>query len=352
MAREGGGTAIVLGSALVLAASLAPVMEYESDVPQFSEVWFLPVAAGGVTLAVLLIRRFDPHPWAATRAALLVMGVRPLVVPVLALLGYSTPMVPPVLGVAVAADLARRRFASPWALPVVVPLVSHAIALPLPPLLPHVTAVPLDRAIPSLLLSLAGSALAVLAAEGPPRGQGQGARVAAIAVVATVATLQSLLSPGRALAHDPGQGDVVGEVRWDVSVRGSVVEVQVEATGREALHTPSLVARRAGREVTSALAPDDAGRFRGAITLRDTGRWFVYAVFRDPGNRTVESWVPVGLSAGGSVRGTRALYVPAAPEQREAGRTAAAVALYGLSGALLLLTARSGRRRPQPAVGE
>ncbi|MDT9691878.1 hypothetical protein Q5762_26805 [Streptomyces sp. P9(2023)] len=209
-----------------------------------------------------------------------------------------------------------------------------------------------DFAIPSLLLSAAGSALAVLAAEGLPRGQGQGARVVAIALVATIAALQPLLSPGRASAHDPGQGDVVGEVDWNVSVRRSVVEVQVEATAPEPLRAPSLVARRAGREVTGALAPDDAGKFRGAITLRDAGRWFVYAVFRDPGNRTVESWVPVDLSAGGSVRGTRALYVPAAPEQREAGRTAAAIALYGLSGTLLVLTARSGRRRPRPAPGE
>lgn len=348
IAGEGGGRSIALGSALVLAASLAPVMEYESDVPQFSEVWFLPVVAVGVTLAALLIRRFDPQPWAFTRAALLVTAVRLLVVPVLALLGYSTPMVPLVLGVAVAADLVRRRVASPWALAAVVPVMTHLLSLPLLPLLPHATAVPLGLAIPSLLLSLAGSAVAVLAAEGRPRAWIT--RVAAITAVTGLLALQSLASPERAVAHDPGQGVVVGEVRWDASVRGSVVDVAVALTPAGP-GTPALVARRAGREVTGMLAPDDAGGFRGAVTLHDAGRWFVYAVLRDPSGRAVESWIPVDLSAGGTVRETRDLYLPAAPEQAGAGRTAAAVALYGLSGALLLLTSRSGRGRPHLLPG-
>lgn len=108
-------------------------MEYESDVPQYSAVWFLPAAATGLTLAVVLIRRFDSHPWAVTRAALVATAVRLAVIPVLAGLGHSTPIVPPVLVVALAADVFRRWRTSLWWLAPVVPLAIHAAYVPLLP---------------------------------------------------------------------------------------------------------------------------------------------------------------------------------------------------------------------------
>jgi hypothetical protein len=346
IAAEGGGRPLVLGGGLVLAASLAPVMEYESDVPQYSAVWFLPAAATGLTLAIVLIRRFDPHPWAVTRAALVATAVRLAVIPVLAGLGYSTPIVPPVIVVALAADVVRRWRTSPWGLAPVVPLAVHAAYVPLLPLLPHGSTVAADRIVPSLLLSLGGSALVVLAAEGLPRTRFPLGRTAGLAVAALTLALP-LLSAGRAVAHDPGQGAEAGEAHWRTTVRGSRIDVTVapepSASGRAV-----LVARRAGQELSAPLASSGDGRYRGYVTVPESGRWFVYAVFRDAWASTTETWIPVEAGSSQLLRETRPLYAPPAPQKDGAGRTAATVALYGLSGVILVAVARSGRRTPLP----
>ncbi|MCX4570640.1 hypothetical protein OOK48_30345 [Streptomyces viridodiastaticus] len=249
IAAEGGGRPLVLGGGLVLAASLAPVMEYESDVPQYSAVWFLPAATTGLTLAVVLIRRFDSHPWAVTRATLVATAVRMAVIPVLAGLEHSTPIVPPVLVVALAADVFRRWRTSLWWLAPVVPLAVHAAYVPLLPLLPHGSTVAADQIVPSLLLSLGGSVLVVLVAEGLPRNRLTVIRTAGLTVAALTLALP-LLSAGRAVAHDPGQGTETGEAYWRTTARGSRIDVTVapepSASGRAV-----LVARRAGQELSA-----------------------------------------------------------------------------------------------------
>ncbi|GAA3812343.1 hypothetical protein [Streptomyces chiangmaiensis] len=134
--------------ALVLGAALVPVMEYDSDVPQFSALWYLPIVSAGVTLAVMVIRRFDPRPGAVFGAALLVTAVRLLTVAFLALLGHSTPIVPPVLLVTAAVDLVHLWRPSPWWLALVAPAAVHATYVPLLPVVPHGTAVPPIRSFP------------------------------------------------------------------------------------------------------------------------------------------------------------------------------------------------------------
>ncbi|MBC9723848.1 hypothetical protein [Streptomyces sp. TRM68367] len=346
IATEGGGRPLVLGSGLVLAASLAPVMEYESDVPQYSAVWFLPAAATGLTFAIVLIRRFDPHPWAVTRAALVATAVRLAVIPVLAGLGHSTPIVPPVLVVALAADAVRRWRTSPWGLAPVVPLAVHAAYVPLLPLLPHGSTVAADQIVPSLLLSLGGSALVVLAAEGLPRTRLPVIRTAGLTVAALTLALP-LLSAERAIAHDPGQGTEAGEAHWRTTARGSRIDVTVSpepsASGRAV-----LVARRAGQELSAPLTSSGVGVYRGYVTVPESGRWFVYAAFRDAGASTTETWIPVEAGSSQLLHENRPLYVPPAPQKDGAGRTAATVALYGLSGVILVAVARSGRRTPLP----
>jgi len=344
IAAEGGSGSMVLGGGLVLAASLAAVMEYESDVPQFSAVWFLPVAGAGMTLAIVLIRRFDPHPWAVTRAALVVTAVRLAVIAVLAGLGHSTPIVPPVLAVTLAADVVRGWRTSAWWLALVVPLAVHAAYLPLLPLLPHGTTVAADQVVASLLVSLGGSTLVVLAAEGLPRTQLPLVRTSGLALVALTLTLP-LLSAGRAAAHDPGQGAEAGQAEWRATVRGSRIDVTVTPEGS----TPdraSLVARRAGEKLTAPLTPSGNGVFRGHMAVPESGRWFVYATFRGAGAPTAETWIPVEAGSPQLLHEARPLYVPPAPQKDGAGRTAATVVLYGLSAAILLAVARSGRRTP------
>lgn len=342
IAAEGGSRSMVLGGGLVLAASLAPVMEYESDVPQFSAVWFLPAAGTGITLAIVLIRRFDPHPWAVTRAALVVTAVRLAVIPVLAGLGHSTPIVPPVLAVAFAADLIRGWRTSTWWLALVVPLSVHAAYLPVLRVLPHGTTIAAEQIAPSLLVSLGGSTLVVLAAEGLPRARLPLVRTSGLALAALTLTLP-LLSAGRAAAHDPGQGTEAGEAHWRATVRGSRIDVTVTPE-RNIPDRATLVARRAGQELTAPLTPSDNGIFRGDITVPESGRWFVYATFRDAGASTTETWIPVETGSSQLLHEARPLYVPPAPRKDDAGRTAATVALYGLSAAILLAVARSGRR--------
>ncbi|GAA3500880.1 hypothetical protein GCM10019016_079870 [Streptomyces prasinosporus] len=350
IAAEGGGGSLMLGGGLVLAASLAPVMEYESDVPQYSAVWFLPAATTGITLAIVLIRRFDPNPWAVTRAALVVTAVRLAVIPVLAGLGYSTPIVPPVLLVALAVDLARGRNGSwsPWWLALIVPLAVHATYMPLLPVLPHGTIVDAHQFVPSLLVSIGGSALVILTAEGLPRPGLPVIRAAGLTVAAlTLALPLPLLSAGRAAAHDPGQGTEAGKAHWRTSVQGSRIDVRVTpepgASGRA-----SLVARRAGQELTAPLETFENGVYRGDITVPEPGRWFVYAAFRGTGTSTTETWIPVEADSSQILQEARPLYIPPAPRKDGAGRTAATVALYGLSAAILLAVARSGRRTPLP----
>ncbi|KPC71788.1 hypothetical protein ABZ038_12665 [Streptomyces sp. NPDC006349] len=345
IAAEGGGRPLMLGGGLVLAASLAPVMEYESDVPQYSAVWFLPAAATGLTLAIVLIRRFDPHPWAVTRAALLATGLRLAVIPVLAGLGHSTPIVPPVLVIALAADAVRRKWTSPWGLVPAVPLAVHAAYVPLLPLLPHGTTVAAGQILPSLLLSLGGSALVMLAAEGPPETRLPLVRTAGLTVAALTVALP-LLSAGRADAHDPGQGTEAGDAHWRTTARGSRIDVTVTPEPNSASDRAILVARRAGQELSAPLVSYGDGVYRGHVSVPDSGRWFVYAAFRDAGAQPTETWIPVEAGSAQVLHESRPLYVPPASQKESAGRTAATVALYGLSGVILVSVARSGRRTP------
>ncbi|MFI1335905.1 hypothetical protein ACH4U7_38480 [Streptomyces sp. NPDC020845] len=350
VAQEGGGgLAVTAAEALVLAAALVPVMEYDSDVPQFPALWYLPVVSTGFTLAVLLIRRFDPQPGGMVRAALLVTVGRLLTVAFLAALGHSTPIVPPVLLVAVAADLVHRWRPSSWWSALVIPVGVHAVYLPLLPVMPHGTVVAVSQIAPSLSLSLVGSALMVLASEGAPRAWHRG--VQAAAVVSAVLLAVPLLTATRALAHDPGQGADAGQARWRASVREQAIEVTL-ATGDPALRPTGLIARRAGEKVTAQLSPDADGAAHGRIRLPSDGRWFLYATFKDSRERTAESWVVVQQGAGRTLSEARPIYLP--PTQiYGAGRTAATVMLYAMSAAILVAIARSGRPprniRPQAA---
>ncbi|MFJ9011659.1 hypothetical protein [Streptomyces canus] len=337
---EGGrGFALAAAEALVLAAALVPVMEYDSDAPQFSAVWYLPVVSAAVTLAILLIRRFDPRPGATVRAALLVTVARLLTVAFLALLGHSTPIVPPVLLVAIAADLVQRWRPSAWWLALVVPAAVHAVYTPVLPVMPHGTAVSTGQFTPSLLLGVGGSALIVLVAEGVPRAWRRGVQVAAVAAAVVLAF--PLLTATLALAHDPGQGTDAGEARWNAFVREHGVDVTL-TTDDPALRPTALVARRAGEEVTGRLAPDSAGAEHGTLRLHADGRWFLYATFKDSRNRTAESWVAVEQGSARNLNATRPVYLP--PTQTYgAGRTAVTVVLYGMAAAVLVAVARSGR---------
>lgn len=224
----------------------------------------------------------------------------------------------------------------------------HAAYLPLLPVLPHGTTVTAAQIVPSLLVALGGSALVVLAAEGLPRTRLPLVRTAGLAVAALTLALP-LLSAGRAVAHDPGQGTEAGQAHWRATVHGSRIEVTV-APDSSASSRAALVARRAGQKLTAPLTSSGEGVYRGRITVPDSGRWFVYATFHDIGARATETWIPVEAGSSQVVQEARPLYVPPAPQKGGAGRTAATALLYGLAVAILLAVARSGRRAPSPTA--
>jgi hypothetical protein len=53
-------------SGLVLGSLVMAVLEYETDVPQFSEAFYLPVLLAAVMPAVLITRRLVPHRHASS----------------------------------------------------------------------------------------------------------------------------------------------------------------------------------------------------------------------------------------------------------------------------------------------
>ncbi|WP_171052734.1 hypothetical protein [Streptomyces marianii] len=80
--------------------------------------------------------------------------------------------------------------------------------------------------------------------------------------------------------------------------------------------------------------------------MSGSGRWFLYATFRDEQNRRAETWIPVEQGVNRDVRVSRPVYLPPTLTYG-AGRSAATVVLYGLATAVLVAVSRLGRpRRP------
>ncbi|MFF4550743.1 hypothetical protein [Streptomyces sp. NPDC001435] len=166
-----------------------------------------------------------------------------------------------------------------------------------------------------------------------------------MAVASVLLLALPLLTATRALAHDPGQGTAVGQARWTAFVGQHGVDVTL-TTDDPALRPVELVAHRAGEKATGRLTPVADGTERGRIA---ESRWFLCATFRDARNRTAESWVVVQQGSERNISETRPVYLP--PTQTYgASRTAATVVLYGMSAAILVAVARSGRggRLPKP----
>lgn len=79
-AGRAGVAARTLAGAGVLAALLVPVLEYDSDVPQFRPALYLPVTTAGTLLAFLVLRDATGGRWSATTAAAAATGLRVLTV--------------------------------------------------------------------------------------------------------------------------------------------------------------------------------------------------------------------------------------------------------------------------------
>lgn len=317
---------------LMLAAANFVVAEYDTDVPQFDVVWYLPVLALSAGIALALVRQLNSRPWAATEAALAHLGFILLVDAFLLTQDFAGPALPLLVWPALVLDWA---WARGWSVPS--RAVAFAIAL-------YAAYVPVRNWLGSgvefevvdVLVGLPLAAVVVL----PFIALGTGSRTTPPipAVAATVSLLALLLPAAAAWAHDPGQGKEVGTADLVVSaddgelaMRGALREIDCED-----ISSGKLVARRAG--VTDIAPLQLRGcSFTGRVSVEDRGRWFVYAELRQR-DRTIETWLPVDARMGSERVADPARFVYEPPRRSTAlGELVGGAILY--AGMLALLVA-------------
>jgi hypothetical protein len=329
-------------SGLLLGSVMMTVLEYDTDVPQFSQTVYLPVLLVSGLFTVAVVRGLVPRPYAVARMLAPYIGMRLLIAAALVVLGRSTPDLPvAVLGLAVA-DLPWRghaaRYGAASAAVAALAWIASAVGVASQP----ATAIGIVAA-PVIVVSI------VIVLASTRRGLLASATAAALLVSGA---MLSLASAPHAAAHDPGQGQAVTSIRLTVGGDG-LGEVQLDAITGDAdtqLVAHRVVARRGGQTLTAPLTELGDGRFSGTIRLPDEGRWFVYVEFTRDGE-PVEAWLPVESEWKGTSFADRELYVPAGTQARTAAQVASGAAIYvlgvSLLGLALIQTRRIIRRRQE-----
>jgi len=342
---------VLLGTG-VLGALLVPVLEFDSDVPQFPAWTYWPVVTAGLVLFLLLLRDLAPGRWAAAVVAAAFTAVKVVIIVALAVMDHTGTLVPPVLVVAVVDDLLHRRGAGDA-------LRALAVSLIVPPawaaataLQPGVaTQVPGDEVVLGAAASVAAAVL-VLCGTGRLSLGRPVRRGAAVAGLVAAGTLILQAAPAPAWAHDPGQGELIGQAAFEASRSGTTIDLSVrlspEGHSCEDLRPVQAVARRAG-EVLTAPSTLSGCVARSQMTVPDDGLWFLYVVFEDRADHheeveQVEAWVPLPGNDR-HVQETRDLYLNDADlaQGPATGQIVAGGALYAAVTALLLAAVRLSR---------
>ncbi len=327
---RGGGTARLLAAAGVIGTLQVLVLEYDSDVPQFSTLWFLPVAALGLCTAAALLDDLLPGRWAPAKAALLYTALRAGTVALLAALGFSLTAVPPVLPLfLITGLLASRRLALRL---VMLGALSPLMWWPFLQVQAEVTTTVSASQLPASVLLGAAAGLFVALVHGDLRiGRSRAAVTRAAAVLAVVA-LALGGTPEPAWAHDPGQGEQVREGQLSVARSGDTAELSMILTHScDGILPVRTVARRAGQIRSGSLEAADttsgACALTGTVGGLGSGRWFVYAELQDADGQALEAWLPAAADT--TVTEVRPLYAPPA--------TASSAAQIAVGGGLLLV---------------
>ena len=347
IARRGAAWSVAGGGLVVSAASFI-VAEYDTDVPQFDEVWYLPALALAASVAFGLVRMLVRRPWASTEAALAHLGFVALTAVFLWTQDFPAPALPLLLAPAVALDLTAGRG---WRVPsrtAAYVLALFAAYVPVRNWLGNGVEIDaLDVAVGLPLAFVASLPFIALSAgaeirSAPPR--------AGVAVGVLVAVLMAVPA-GVAVAHDPGQGGEAGTAEFTVRA----ADHSISAHGRlnrascPALGEGTLVARRAGEERRSPLALDGCA-FEGRVEVEGRGRWFVYAELRD-GDDTIETWLPVDAGQGTTTVSEDERFVYRPPgRSTAAGEIVGGFVLYGAMLALLVAAFRLLRPSSHPAA--
>jgi len=287
------------GAVLLLANAVAVVFEYEADVPQFTEVLYLPILLAAALVVAVAIDRLVPRTGAVSIVVAGYAVTRVAVMTGLASLGRSTPDLPiAVLGLA-AWDLPfRSRVEKAAAAATGVAWfawLASATGLASPAAdSVAITVVPVSAVF----------ALVMLRRLAP--------RATAAAAVFALGGMLAVADPEPASAHDPGQGRDIGPISLSAEVTGR----QISLTGSPEQHCDDMnpqrmVARRAGEQVTGALNQVGAGcEFNGTLEVPAEGRWFTYVEFTHDG-KTIEAWLPLIAGEDTTVTESRILYEPA-----------------------------------------
>ena len=329
--------AIITGG-LVLAASAFTVVEYETDVPQFDSLWYLPVLSLSVAIGFSIVRLARPGRWPCAEAAAAQLAFVLLVSLGLQLGDFPTPALPLLLVPALALDRVARRGALANSL--VLTGSVYAIHVPVRNWLG--SGVEISAEDVALGAPLAAAACWAVFRLAERRSLPAVPRRLAPATALLAAIV--LLLPAVAAAHDPGQGIDAGALELRMRADGLTVHVAGEdASDCRSRGGGRIVARRAGRRVEAPLELDGCS-FKGSVRVDERGRWFVYVELGRAG-RTIESWLPV--KAGGRevvADDHRYAYVPARAGSSTVKYVGGGV-LYACMAALLAATLILLKRR-------
>lgn len=341
---RGAGLARLLAASGVIGALQVAVLEYDSDVPQFSTVWFLPVAALGLCVALALLDDLLPGRWAAIQAALIYTALRTATALFLAASGFSLTLVPPVAVLFAIDALLRTRTLAVRL--VVIGALSPLVWWPVLHAQADVTTVVPAVQLPVAVLLGAAAGLLVALAHGDVRVRPATAVRTALVLLGVVMMLGPTAQ--RASAHDPGQGVQQSEGLLTVTRSGDAAELTLALPDRcQDLQPLRTVARRAGITRQGPLRAQDAAggcRISGGVERLSAGRWFIYAELRSREGEALEAWLPTQPST--SVSEVRALYAPPAPSSGLT-RNLAGGALLLVVVALLVASLRLARRARQ-----
>ena len=334
----------IVTSGLVLAASAFTVVEYETDVPQFDSLWYLPVLCASVAVGFSIIRLARPVPWSCTESAAAQLVFVLLVSIGLWLGDLPTPAVPLLLIAALALDLVVHRGAFVNSL--VLTALVYATHVPVRNWLGSGVEIAGDDVVRGVPVAVAACWGVFRLAERRPLPTIQRRRMLP---VATLVAVLLVLPVAVAMAHDPGQGVDAGELELTMQAEGRTINVTGEdADGCPDYASGRIVARRAGQRLVAPLQLS-ACSFSGSIRVTERGRWFVYVELGRSGQR-VESWLPVEVGRRDVVRDDRRYaYIPARAGSSTAKFLGGAV-LYGFMCALLAATLILLKRRPSDAL--
>jgi hypothetical protein len=311
-ATMGRRSAIVLSVAAgagVLGGWQVLVLEYDTDVAQFSALWYLPVLGAGLMAATLTVQASLPGrlSWPAAWVGVAYTAAMAIVIVALWSMDYSRPIVPASIPALMVADLARRRGWSVLVRSVTFVAVLFVVYVPYLDVVAGGVSPSTGEAAIGAVLAVLAVAVTTFVFDPSVRGLLPGGpALATAAVVATAVFFVAGSAP--ALAHDPGQGIEVTTVTLTAEVTDQRVELTVDLDEMDPEVQPQrVVARRAGRVIEGTLAAGD-DIWTGQVQLDESGRWFVY-VEASRGDEMIEAWLPVDLADDGVVSRRTELYL-------------------------------------------